>query len=143
MVLARFQFIFQPEIDKIFQGMKAVCYLIDVLVYGENEEKHLQNLNAVLTRLQETGMKLHPDKYEFLKPSVEYLGHRIDHQGLHPAESKGEAIIKASDPKNTHELCSFIGLVTHHAKFLPNMSTLLAPLYELLKNNIVWNWGSV
>ena len=122
--------------------MKSLCYLDIVLVYGKSEEEHVQNLNAVLMRLEEAGLKLHPDKCEFLKLSVEYLGHRIDHQGLHQVESKVEAIVKAPDPKNSDELHSFIGLVTYYAKFLPNMSTLLAPLYELLNINTAWNWGS-
>lgn len=78
---------FFQEIYKILQGMKALCYLDDVLVYGKDEEEHLQNLNAVLARLEEAGMRLHPDKCKFLKPSIEYLGHRIDHQDLHPVES--------------------------------------------------------
>ena len=47
--------------------MEALCYLDDVLMYGKNDEGHLQNLNAVLTRLEEAGIKLHSDKCEFLK----------------------------------------------------------------------------
>ena len=73
--------IFQREIDKILQGMKD-----DVLVYEKNEEEHSQNLNAVLTRLEKPGKRLHPNKCKFLKPSIEYLDYRIDHQGFHPME---------------------------------------------------------
>lgn len=36
------------------------------------------------------------------------------------------------------QLCSFIGLVNYYGKFLPNMSTLLAPLYQLLQKNTKW-----
>lgn len=133
--------IFQREIEKILQGVKgASVYLDDLLVTGGNEDEHLQNLSEVLSRLRAAGMRLHPDKCEFMKPSVEYLGHRIDQQGLHPVDSKVEAVVGAPDPKNVDELRSFIGLVTYYAKFLPNMATLLAPLYELLKSNTPWKW---
>lgn len=133
--------IFQREIDKILQGMKgACCYLDDLLITGKNKNEHLQNLGQVLTRLEAAGIKLNPEKCEFLKSSVEYLGHRIDKHGLHPVESKVEAIVKAPDPTNVEELRSFIGLVTYYAKFLPNMATLLAPLYELLKTKQAWKW---
>ena len=136
-MLARFQFIFQPEIDKIFQGMKAVCYLIDVLVYGENEEKHLQNLNAVLTRLEEAGMKLHLDNCKFLKPSIEYLGHRIDHQGLHPVESKIEAQLSRPQIPKIELICfSLSVLVVIVLSYYPTCLLFLATLYELLKNII-------
>lgn len=72
-----------------------------------------------------------------MKPSVQYLGHRIDKHGLHTVE----AIVKALDPENVHELRSFIGLVTYYAKYLPNMATMLAPLYKLLKLKQTWTWG--
>lgn len=36
------------------------------------------------------------------------------------------------------QLRSFIGLVNYYGKFLPNMSTLLAPLYQLLQKNTKW-----
>ena len=39
--------------DKILHGMiRAVWYLDDILVSGETEEKHLQNLDEVLARLK-------------------------------------------------------------------------------------------
>lgn len=133
--------IFQREIDKILQGLPgASCYLDDLLVTGENDEAHLKNLDAVLSRLREAGVKLHPDKCEFMKPSVEYLGHRIDKEGLHPVSSKLDAIEKAPSPKNVEELRSFIGLLTYYSKFLPNMATFLAPLYKLLEKNRKWQW---
>ena len=110
----------------------------------ENKEEHLQNLNFVLTRLEEAGKKLHPDKCKYLKSSIEYLGHQIDHQGLHPNGSKWkvEAIVKAPDPKNTDELHSFISLFDYYAEFLPNMPTFLAPLYEEEQHNLEFEFNS-
>ncbi|KAG8194442.1 hypothetical protein JTE90_011051 [Oedothorax gibbosus] len=133
--------IFQREIDKILQGQSgASCYLDDLLVTGESEESRLKNLGDVLSRLREAGVKLHPNKCEFMKHSVEYLGHRIDKEGLHPVTSKLDAIEKAPSPKNVEELRSFIGLLTYYSKFLPNMATFLAPLYKLLEKNRKWEW---
>lgn len=92
--------VFQQETDKILQQLKVVCYLDDVLVYGKNKGGHFKNLSAVLSRIQEDVMKLNPDKCEFLKTSVEYMGHRIDSKGLRPVDYKVEAIAKASDSRN-------------------------------------------
>ena len=75
-----------------------------------------------------------------MKPYVEYLGHRIDEEGLHPIESKVKATVIAPDLKNVDELHSFIGLITYYAKFLPNMGTLLASLYKLLKSKQARVW---
>lgn len=45
-------------------------------------------------------------------------------------------------PTCVAELRSFIGFVTYYHAFLGNLSTVLAPLYELLKKNARWQWGA-
>ena len=45
--------------DGILQGLAGVCtYLDDILVTGKTTDEHIKNLNAVLTRLHEAGMRL-------------------------------------------------------------------------------------
>ena len=73
--------------------------------------------------------------------SVEYLSHRIDTQGLHPIPEKVEAVKNAPRPKNVTELKSYLGLLSYYTKFLPNLSTVLAPLYQLLRADVSWHWG--
>ena len=41
-----------------------------------------------------------------------------------------------------HQLKSYLGLLTYYGKFLPNLSTHLAPLYELLRQKVEWKWKS-
>ena len=43
-------------------------------------------------------------------------------------------------PKNQQELRSFLGLVQYYRKFIPNLSTLVHPLNELLKAGKSWRW---
>ena len=38
------------------------------------------------------------------------------------------------------ELKSYLGLLTYHGKFLPNLATRLAPLYKLLGKKTTWRW---
>ena len=46
--------VFQRNMDNILQGLSGVCtYLDDILVTGKTADKHIKNLNAVLTRLRE------------------------------------------------------------------------------------------
>ena len=71
--------IFQRTIDSLLQGISNVCtYLDDIIVTGRNEEGHLQNLSAVLSKLQEAGLRLKKSKCYFMAESVEYLGYVID-----------------------------------------------------------------
>ena len=74
-------------------------------------------------------------------PAVEYLGHRIDASGVHTTSQKVEAILQAPAPQNPQQLQSFLGLLHYYGKFLPNLSTLLYPLNQLLKSNVKWRWS--
>lgn len=130
--------------DAILQGLPGVCiYLDDILVTGETEDKHLQNLEQVLSRLEKAGLQLQRQKCTFMQPSVEYLGHRISAAGLHPTEEKVRAIVDAPVPKDVTQLKSFLGLVNYYGKFLPQLSSTLAPLYALLQKKARWTWGAV
>ena len=134
--------IFQRAMENLLQGIPRVCvYLDDILVMGDTEQEHLANLAQVLGRLQDAGMRLKREKCAFLLPSVAYLGHVISADGLHTSDSKVEAIVDAPDPKNLTELCSFLGMVNYYGKFLPNLATILGPLYKLLRRTSAWNWG--
>ena len=67
-----------------------------------------------------------------------YLGHKIDSEGLRPVADKVDAIQAAPAPKNVAELKSYLGLLSYYEKFLPNLSTVLAPLYCLLRLTSKW-----
>ena len=103
--------IFQKLMDSVLQGIpKVICYVDDILVTGANDDEHLRTLGIVLQRLQSYGLRMKRDKCAFLQPSVEYLGHKVDAEGLHALPSKVEAILQAPAPNNLQELRSFLGL---------------------------------
>ena len=116
-------------------------YLDDILITGRTEADHLRNLDAVLTRLEEAGMRLKRKKCSFMLPAVEYLGHNISAEGLRPTNEKIRAITEAPVPEDTTQLRAFLGLLNYYGKFLKNLSNLLAPLYKLLEKKTCWVWG--
>ena len=126
--------IFQWTMENLLQGIPNTCiYLDDVLITGDSQQSHLANLEGVLCKLQTAGLRLKHSKCNFMMPSVEYLGHQISVQGLQPTEDKVRAIKAAPVPTDVTQLCSFVGLVNFYGKFLPNLSSVLAPLYALLQ----------
>lgn len=134
--------IFQKTMDTILEGIpKAMCYIDDILITGDDDVEHLEILAKVLQRLAEHGIQIKLKKCKFMADSVEYLGHRIDAQGIHALPDKLEAISKAPVPKNVGELRSFLGLLNYYRKFLPNLATILNPLNELLQVKRKWKWS--
>ena len=117
-------------------------YIDDILVTGKSDEEHLQTVDEVLPRLEAAGLRLKRDKCTFMLPSVEYLGHTISAEGLQPTTEKVRAIVEAPAPQNVSQLRSFLGLVNYYGKFLPNLSSTLAPLYRLLEKQVKWIWSA-
>ena len=110
------------------------------MITGATEEEHRRNLEAVLKRIQDAGLRLKKNKCVFKAPEVTYLRHRVNAQGIHPSGDKGQAILEALAPTNVIQLKAFLGLVNYYAKFLPNLSTVVGPLYTLLQKNCAWKW---
>ena len=67
---------------------------------------------------------------------MEYFGHVIDKNGLHPSSSKVQAIKQAPPLTNITELKSYLGLVNYYHKFPPNLSISLTPLNSQLPSTI-------
>ena len=127
--------------DNLLAGIPGVVvYLDDIRITGPSEKEHLQSLEEVLKRLEQSGLRARKSKCSFMAQSVSYLGHKIDAEGLHPLSDKLQAVKEAPTPRNVSELKSYLGLLTYYGKFLPNLATQLLPLYQLLTKNCKWKW---
>ena len=133
--------IFQRAMDSILQGLPhVICYLDDILVTGATETEHLKNLEEVLRRLRDSGVTLKREKCAFFEESVEYLGRVVDAKGIHTSCRKLQAVLVAPEPENVHQLRSVLGMINYYSQFISDLSTLLKPLYSLLKANQPWEW---
>ena len=54
----------------------------------------------MLNRLEEHGFRLKKDKCHFIIPSVQYLGHQINQEGIRAVPNKVEAITNTPPPTN-------------------------------------------
>lgn len=134
--------VFQKTMHTILQGMDGIiCYLDDILISGKTEAEHLDNLHKVLQKFKEHGIKAKKSKCTFMKTSVQYLGHVIDADGLHPTDATLKAIVDAPTPRDVSELHSFLGLLNYYGRFIPNLATLIHPLNKLLCCDVTWKWS--
>jgi len=70
------------------------------------------------------------------------MGVRLSAEGISPTQEKIEAITNAPVPLNTTQLRAFLGMVNYHSKFIPNLSTILQPLNQLLQKDRPWQWST-
>ena len=134
--------IFQRTMGQLLAGMPlVVVYLDNILVCGRTLLEHDEVLKQVLDRLQSAGLRLNREKCLLSQPSVTFLGHHIDATGIHPMAEKVQDVANAPVPTNVAELRSYLGLINYYHKLLCNLSSILAPLYELLSTKL-WQWSS-
>ena len=72
-----------------------------------------------------------------------YLGELFSGEGVRPTSEKVEAITQAPEPHNITELKSFVGMVNFHHRHLPNLSTVIHPLTEMLRDGQPREWNKL
>jgi hypothetical protein len=100
----------------------------DIIVFGKTQQEHDHNLNTVLATLQECGLILNRDKRKFSVSEVTFFEYTISANGIRPTDETVTAILNAPKPSNASEVRSFLGLVNFCSRFIPNFSTIAAPL---------------
>ena len=134
--------LFQSLMDRLLKGIPGVTpFFDDVLIAASSKEDFTARLRTVLQRFQAAGLKVKQKKCLLGVSSVDFLGFRVDADGLHPAEDKVRAICDAPDPKNKAELQAFLGLLNFYHAFLPHKAAVAEPLHRLLDKKAPWIWG--
>lgn len=133
--------LFQETMDKVLFGIKGVlCYLDDILIGGVDLNDCKEKVNQVMDRLNKYNVRVNERKCKFFLDKINFLGFEISGVGIHPYKEKVEAILKAPCPTDITQLKSFLGLLNYYGRFIPNLSSELHVLYELLKKDNDFNW---
>ncbi|KAJ4452181.1 hypothetical protein ANN_03699 [Periplaneta americana] len=124
-------------------GMRAFVYLDDVIIFGETLEEYNDRLKEVFDIFRKNNVQMEPDKCEFLKEELKYLGHIITKEGIYPDPEKTEAIANFPTPKQARDIQSFLGLAGYYRKFVSQFSQIAKPLNMLLKKDVSWQWTPI
>lgn len=134
---------FQRLIDRVLGPdlePNVFVYLDDIIVVTQTFEKHIEILIEVFERLKKANLTLSKEKCHFCRPELRYLGYVIDRNGLHVDSEKIQAILNIPTPTSVSEIRRVIGLTSWYRRFVPNFSTLIAPLSNLLRKNKTFLW---
>ncbi|KAK3101745.1 hypothetical protein FSP39_006077 [Pinctada imbricata] len=133
--------IFQRPMTDILKGLDGVETIIDdVLIYGRNMTEHDERLKLVLERIQNAEIKLNNDKCEYRKERIEYFGHVICKEGILPRPQRLQAIQELPAPTDVSELRRTIGMIMYLGRFIPDLSSMIHLLTDLLKSDTAWTW---
>ena len=135
------QDVFQAKIDQTFEGCEGVIGIADdIVIYGTTEEEHDQHLHDMMARCQSTGLKLNPEKCKIKQKKIKFYGIICGEEGVQPDPNKISALHNMAPPSTTKELQTFLGLATYMGPFIPSLSSLTAPLRELVKKGNTFEW---
>jgi hypothetical protein len=102
------------------------------IITRQTLDKHLQNMETVLTRLHDAGLKVNAAKASFCAHEIEYLGYILTRKGIKPQLKKVQAILALNLPSNVKELRHFLGMVQYYRDTRARRSEMLAPLTDLV-----------
>ena len=137
---------FQRAMDSFARSIPNVRvypYLDDLIVISPSPEQHLQDLNTVFNRFDQTNLRVNRDKCQFFCQEFKYLGHIVTPEGIRTDPSKVAAIIDFAPPRNIKQLQSFISTCSWYRRFVPDFAKIAKPLTALLAKDQKFVWSAL
>jgi len=107
------------------------CYIDDIVVYSETFAQHLRDLQEVLSILRQHGLTASPEKANFCKSHLDFLGHKIGEGKISPQEAKVKALRSFQRPTTKKGVRSFLGATGYYRKFIKDYSKIATPLFVM------------
>ena len=119
----------ETDIEIISGCPKAKSISDDIVIWGNTLEEHNKNLKILLQRILESGLKINPQKCTVTK--IIFNGHILSAEGILPDCEKIKSISQLQVPTNITEIKPLLGMTNFCNKFIPDYSTITAPLQQL------------
>lgn len=97
-------------------------------------------MDLIFQKLRKANLTLQPTKCHFAAQEVKYLGHIISEKGVEVDRAKIATVADFPQPRNVKQVRSFLGMCNYYRKFIKDYSNICAPLLNLLKKNIRFQW---
>lgn len=117
-----------------------VAYLDDILVYSRTLEEHKIHVKEVLECLRQADLQLKPEKCEWHKEEVEFLGFTVGRHGVKMSETKVQVVKDWPTPKTVKNIQEFLGFVNFNRRFIKDYSLKALPLTKLTRKDTPFKW---
>ena len=134
---------FQRALDRVLGAdlePHAFAYLDDIIITAATLEQHFDVLREVLKRLRDACLRINPEKCEFFKDEVKYLGHLVTREGIRTDPDKVAAVRNLPAPTTVRELRRCLGMASWYRRFVPEFSRVVQPMTNLLRKGKHFKW---
>ena len=129
------------ELFRSLIGKSVIVYLDDILIFSATKEEHLKHLREVFIILKENRLIAKESKCEFMLEEIQFLGFNIGSGVIKPDPSKIAYLKKIVRPTTIKEVRSFVGFINFYRRFIPDCSRIAAPLTNLTRKGVKFEWG--
>jgi hypothetical protein len=134
---------FQTMMNDIFRDLinrgRVVIYLDDILIFSSDLNEHRQTVKEVLEVLRKHKLYLKPEKCEFEKTKIEYLGMIISEGFVQMDPVKVKGVADWPIPKLKRHVQEFLGFTNFYRRFIKDYGKIAKPL-TILTGNVKWKW---
>ncbi|GKA12576.1 putative reverse transcriptase domain-containing protein [Tanacetum coccineum] len=125
-----------PGIDDLFDQLQGAPYFSKIDLRPGYHQLRVHDDD-----ISKTAFRTRYGHFEFTLQEVHYLGHVVNHDGIHMDPSKIEALKSWKAPTTPSEVRSFLGLAGYYRYFIKNFSKIPKPLTLLTQKNQKYEWG--
>ena len=135
--------VLQKRVYQTFGDIDDVHVIADDIIIASNSEEEADHtLIKLFKRAQEKNVKFNIAKLQLKKSEVSYMGNIIGSNGVKPDPSKVEAIVNMREPECKKDIQRLIGMLNYLSQYIPDMSTVTAPMRSLLKVDVPFVWNT-
>ena len=133
--------VMQKRNEEAFGDIQGVHVIADdLIISAKDEAEHDAIISRVLERARQQNVKFNANKIQYKVNTVTYMGHIVSAEGMRPDPRKVEAIVNMPRPSDRQGLMRLLGMIKYLAQYIPNESSITAPLRLLLKQDVEWLW---
>ncbi len=127
-----FQRIMETVLELPLRKKQCLVYADDVVLLGRTLREFVDALKDVFACLHKYDLRVNLKKCLFFVQKFTYLGHEVSAEGIRPDPEKVQSLKGYPRPTTARALSAFLGLTGWFRRFVPNFSSLAAPLHSLL-----------
>ncbi len=134
---------FQILMDKVLGDLREqdiYFYLDDLVICGNSSAEIMNKMQTVFNRLKEKNLTLDPNKVQICKSEIEFLGYKINNNGISPSKKNCAKIQNFKNPTTVRQVKSFLGTTNYFRSSIPNYAQMAEPLINLTRKNIKFKW---
>src|SRR3989338_736870 len=132
---------FQRVVSHLLTGMSKFClvFIDDIIVFSLSVEDHISHVRRVIECLTDALLPLKLIKCHFGMKRLFLLGNMISHNQISIDHRKLANVDAWKPPASAKEVERFLGFTNYFRKFVPNYSSVAAPLERVRK---CFSWSS-